>query len=254
MNEEAVLSMWCPDWIDASGVGAVSSWLETVDVPWRRTNALGVDDDEFDAVFDVVTGTGQARPMDLAAAREGMFPVQIELARFRHGRTGTLEQRIVEYAPSALPCELGLHSVDIRRTVPTAAFAKTNRHRPHTAIQELLDELRSIRTKFPLSWAFCFGFGRGPSVAEICQQAPPRAVIGMAYLRKTEPTPDMAWAQSPGVKLQDVGAGWEIALTSPFGGHEPPLTRAETDGLVRALRTVAMREAPWEIIGKYCRS
>jgi hypothetical protein len=238
-------------------VEKVASWYRSGAGGWRFARVYEtVGETVADAAFDSVRGAENVR---LRPAQQvpspGGLPVISELARERAAqgkrkRGGALEERIVEFAASALACPLGFHAVDIRRPVPQSAFEKGHESELLGIAHEVRADFAALCAAMPLTWGIYSTFGRGPSVAELYRKQSAAMIIGGAYVSKAVPSQEIVDALGPAVRVEDVGSGHELAITTPFGGAMKELPATNMEGLWRLLRKATLTDMPWESLSK----
>jgi hypothetical protein len=255
-DSELTISAWSPQWLDGRGVAHIASWYLEGPAGWRTAEIHDANDDAAAADFDMIrtSGATHVRPAPAVGA-SNTIPVIYELSRLRQERGkkkrrgGPLEERMVEYAVSVIPCPLGFHAVDIRRPVPQDVLAEQRRSQAEGIARDVLSELRGIYSSMPLAWAICSTFGRGPSLAELYRKQGSTVIIGAVYLAKVVPPGEVAEAFRPAPVL-DVGSGYEVALTTLFGGQAETAPSSMYDGLWRMLRRVSLTGLPWDVLSR----
>jgi hypothetical protein len=249
-DSELGISMWSSEWLDGRGVAHMAG--RYIDGGWRPTEIHDANDEAVDADFDMIRTSGATHLRPASEDAASAVPVICELSKLRHERgskrqSGPLDERIVEFAVSVVPCRLGLHAVDIRRPVSEVVFAEPRKNHAESIAREVLDEFRGVYRTMPLAWAVCYTFGRGPSLAELYCKHESTIIPGAVYLSKVAPVGEVASALRP-ARVVDVEGGYEIALTTLFGGPVETASAAMYDGLWKFLRKCALTGLPWDTL------
>lgn len=247
-DNEIIISAWSPDWVDGSGVRRVAEWYLALGQGWQASEIFDLQNAFLSTPLDTVRMSGHAvRRSDSASSSGDVTAVAYEIHRLRGGRSGPMEERIIEYAVSVVPCPVGLHAVDIRRPLPDD---QRSRHEGSgkAPIQDALSELRAIRQTMPIAWALCStAFSRGPSIAELYRNQGSRIHPGIVYVSKSVPREEVIRAFSPAA-VEDVDSGFEVALARPFGGPMDALSNNIYEGLWKVLRKVSITGLPWDVL------
>ncbi|MCC6554438.1 MAG: hypothetical protein IT372_15780 [Polyangiaceae bacterium] len=259
VGSELTISMWSPEWLDGRGVARVAAWYLEQPAGWRAVQIHDANEDAVTADFDMIRTSGAIHPRSAPLDRPSdALPVIYEMSRLRQERgkrrhTGPLEERIVEYAVSVVPCSLGFHAVDVRRPVPQDVWEEKRRSHAEAMAREVLGELRSIYASMPLAWAVCSTFGRGPSMAELYRKGESTMMIGAVYVSKIVPAAEIAESFRP-ARIADVGSGYEVPLVTLFGGEEETVLTSTYDGIWRVLRKAALTGLPWDVLSRLGRT
>jgi hypothetical protein len=231
----------------------IANWYLNTSQNWRVSEILDIDGTISATSLDVVRTSGHAqRRQDVhhgtsESTKSNTVPVVYEINRLHGGRTGPLEERIIEYAASTIPCPLGLHSVDIRRPLSDEDLPPRRKRSEIPVLRNALVELRALRDEVSISWALCSTFGRGPSIAELYHGHGSSIQVGFMYISKSVQLDEISEALHPAHAI-DVGSGYEIALTKWFGGPMDAVSPSTYNGLWKVLRKASLSGLSWEIL------
>jgi hypothetical protein len=248
-DNEINISAWSPDWIDGSGVRRIAEWYLANHPAWQPSEIFVLDNALLSTSLGAVRTSEYAQQRSHETANLVVTtPVIYEIHRLRGGRSGPMEERIVEHALSVVPCQVGLHAVDIRRPLPDEGRTSKRGQSETAAVQDALRELRALRQALPLAWAICStAFSRGPSVAELYRKQGSRLNPGMVYVSKAVRREEVAAAFHP-AHVEDVGSGYEVALTKQFGGFMDMVSSHVYEELWKVLRKVSITGLPWDAL------
>lgn len=246
-DNEINISTWSPDWIDGLGVLRVAEWY--LNQGWQISEVFDLGKSLLSVPLDTIRMSDQAQQRSHGAfLSDDMIPVVYEIHRLRGGRSGPMEERIIEHALSVVPCPIGLHAVDVRCPLPDDDQKPKQRRSGKAPTQDALSEFRALRQAMPLAWALCStAFSRGPSIAELYRNQGSRINPGMVYVSKVVRREEVAEAFHP-AGIEDVGSGYEIALTKQFGGPMNMVSSHIYEGLWKVLRKASIADLPWDVL------
>lgn len=248
-DDEVMISAWSSAWLDGLGVQRVASWFLTTSNDWRVSQVFDIDEALLSAALRTLRASGHETPRrELSCPPPDKIPVIYELNKLRKGRAGPLEERIIEYATSVIPCPVAFHAVDILRPLHEEALVKKRGSATGSIFREVMNEFRALYAAIPLAWALCStAFSRGPSVKELYERQGSMIHVGMVYISKSVDGEEVADVFHP-ARVEDVGSGYEVALTKQFGGPMDTVSSHVYEGLWKLLRKVSITGLPWDVL------
>lgn len=249
-DSELIISTWSPAWIDGSGVEQVSRFLIQGDPEWRPVETRAIPSAMLDARLQSVRNCGHAAVQtDGSLSHSEFITVSAELTRLDRGRRGPRRSVIVEHAASAIPCRLGLHSVDVRFAVPEATLQSRPGRKPSDIAQGVLSTFRGVCESFESAWALCLTFGRGPSIAELYKRHESVAMFAAAHLPSGTSSSTLADLEKL-APVHRTAAGYEF-IFSPVLGGSGLSDEASAYGLLRsAMRQISVPMVPRELLSE----
>jgi hypothetical protein len=250
VDSDLIISAWAPAWMDGTGVARLTRLVVENDSEWRSVRTWVIPSSMAGARLQSVRGAGHVRDADGVQLEDSsIIVVSCELTKLAKERRGPRLSCVVEHAASAIPCPIGLHSVDARFAVPEEVFQPRRGKKENALVQSILSIFRSVCERIQPSWALCSTFGRGPSIAELYSKHESATMFGAAYFSNDVSDSTLTDLQKL-APVRRTSYGCEV-IFSPVLGGGGFTDESKAHGVLRvAMRQVSLPLVPPDALSK----